>query len=113
MSPLDDERRLRDMLDYARKGVEAIRGRSRADLERDVVLVAALERFVEIIGEAAQRVSEKRKGGMPGIPWRQIIGMRNRLVHGYTAVDHDVLWDVAHHDLPGLVARLESELRES
>ena len=112
MSPHDDETRLRDMLDYARKAVEATRRRSRADLDRDVVLTAALERFVEIIGEAAQRVSDVKRQGMPDVPWRQIAGMRNRLIHGYTGVDHDILWNVVHDDLPHLIGQLENELDE-
>jgi uncharacterized protein with HEPN domain len=100
------------MLDHARKAVEAIWGRSRRDLDHDVVLAAALERFVEIIGEAAGRMSEERKAAVSGIPWRQITGMRNRLVHGYGAVDRDVLWDVIHDDLPDLIAKLSQELKE-
>ena len=110
MSPHDDEPRLHDMLDYTRKAIEAIRDRSRADLDRDPILAAALERFVEIIGEAASRVSERRKAAAPDIPWRQIMGMRNRLVHAYGAVDRDVLWDVVHNDLPDLAGKLCSEL---
>lgn len=99
MSPPNDDTLLRDMRDSARKAVAAIQGRSRADLERDPVLNAALERFVEVVGEAANRVSEDRKKALPGIPWRQIVAMRNRLVHGYASVDRDVLWDVVHDDL--------------
>ncbi len=110
MSPHDDERRLRDMLDYARKAVYAVRSAERTDLEIDEILGAALERFVEIIGDAANRVSDARKQAMPEIPWKQIIGLSNRLIHGYTAVDQDVLWDVVHDDLPRLIARLEDEL---
>ena len=108
----DDETRLRDMLDHARKAVEAIHGCSRADLDRNVVLAAALERFVEIIGEAAGRVSDERKAALSDIPWRQIAGMRNRLVHGYGAVDRDVLWNVVHDDLPDLIAKLRREFGE-
>jgi uncharacterized protein with HEPN domain len=110
MSLPEDDARLRDMLDYAGKAVQAISDRSRADLDRDAVLAAALERFVEIIGEAASRVSDERRAGTADIPWRQIIGMRNRLIHGYGAVDRDVLWDVVHDDLPKLVSKLKKEL---
>jgi uncharacterized protein with HEPN domain len=100
------------MRDYAHQAVDAIRGRSREDLDRDAVLAAALERFIEIIGEAASRVSATRQAATPGIPWRQIVGMRNRLVHGYGAVDRNVLWDVVHDDLPDLIAKLSRELNE-
>ena len=110
MSQRDDETRLRDMLDYSQRAVETIRDRLRADLDCDVVLSAALERFVEIIGEAATRVTEERRKLTPDIPWRQIIGMRNRLIHGYGTVDRDVLWDVVHDDLADLIAALQREL---
>ena len=110
MSHREDETHLRDMLDYASKAVEAIRGRARADLDRDAILGAALERFVEIIGEAANRVQDERRRAMPDVPWKQIVGMRNRLIHGYIAVDLDILWNVVHDDLPALIERLEKEL---
>jgi uncharacterized protein with HEPN domain len=110
MSQPDDETRLREMLDYAGRAVDAIRGRSRSDLDRDMIVAAALERFIEVIGEAAGRVSEDRRAAAPDIPWRQIVGMRNRLIHGYGTVDHDVLWDAAHDDLPELIAKLHREL---
>ncbi len=110
MSPHDDETRLQDMLDCARKAVVAIEDRSREDLDTSAVLAAALERFVEVVGEAAQRVSDAKRKSVPGIPWRQIIGMRNRLIHGYAAVDHDILWNVVHDDLPALISQLEAVL---
>lgn len=98
---------LRDMLDHARRAVAAVSGRSREDLEQDPVLAAALERFVEVIGEAASRVSDAARDEGAGIPWTQIIGMRNRLVHGYASVDHDIVWNVVTGDLPGLIDELE------
>lgn len=107
MSLPDDESRLRDMRDAADKAVRAVRARVRTDLETDFILAAALERLVEIIGEAASRVTADTQRAMPNVPWREIIGMRNRLVHGYAAVDRDVLWDVVHDDLPDLIAQLD------
>ena len=95
----EDEALLRDMLDYARKAVSAVDRRLRPDLETDPLLAAALERFVEIVGEAATKVSDPEQGANPGIPWRDIIGMRNRLVLGYPSVDHDILWVVPTRDL--------------
>ena len=110
MSLHDDETRLRDMRDAADKAVRAVRGRVRADLETDFVLAAALERLVEIIGEAASHVTTDTQRTISDLPWREIIGMRNRLVHGYAAVDRDVLWDVVHDDLPELIAQLDRAL---
>jgi len=76
------------------------------------VLEAALERFIEVIGEAASQVSVATRDSSPGIPWREIIGMRNRLVHGCAAVDHDIVWDVASADIPALIVSLERLLGE-
>jgi len=107
MRPREDVILLTDMLDYARRAVFALEGQSREVLDTDVVLVGALERFVEVIGEAASRLSETTLEMAPEIPWHEIIAMRNRLVHGYFAVDLDILWTVAHDDLPELIATLE------
>jgi uncharacterized protein with HEPN domain len=52
-------------------------------------------------------VSEPTRDEAPTVPWRGIIGMRNRLVHGYASVDHDIVWDVVTHDLPALLPELE------
>ena len=98
------------MLDHARRAAEAVAGRRRADLDTDPLLAAALERFIEVIGEAARKVSTGTQEAADEIPWRQIIGMRNRLVHGYAAVDHSIVWDVASVDIPALIASLEQLL---
>jgi uncharacterized protein with HEPN domain len=112
MRPPEDEVLLRDMLDHARKATAATRGRVREELDRDDLLAAGLERFIEVVGEAASKVSDPTRRQLPEIPWREIVGMRNRLVHGYASVDHDVIWDVATVDLPALVLALEAALRE-
>ena len=61
----------------------------------------------EIVGEAADNVSEDTRRAHPDIPWAQIVGMRNRLVHVYFDIDLQVLWATVHHDLPALIALLE------
>jgi uncharacterized protein with HEPN domain len=95
------------MLDYAQRAVIALDGRSREVLDTDAVLVGALERFVEVIGEAASRLSENTRETSPNVPWHEIIAMRNRLVHGYFAVDLDILWTVVNDDLPELIDALD------
>jgi uncharacterized protein with HEPN domain len=65
---------------------------------------------VETIGEAAARVSQEGQEKYAEIPWREVIGMRNRLVHGYDSVDLAVLWDTIELDLPPLIAQLEKIL---
>ena len=107
MSQHKDEVRFRHMLDHAREAVAMIQGKERLDLVSDRMLELSLVRLVEIIGEAAARVGTESKEKYPSIPWLQIVGIRNRLVHGYDAVDLDVLWDTIIDDLPPLIAELE------
>ncbi|MCY4611107.1 MAG: DUF86 domain-containing protein [Gammaproteobacteria bacterium] len=96
-----------DMRDHAREAVALIGSCSREDLDANRVLVLALRKLVERIGEAAYRVPKKFQDDHPEIVWEKIVGMRNRLVHGYDAVDLDVLWSVVENDLPSLIARIE------
>jgi uncharacterized protein with HEPN domain len=103
-----DRVRLDHMLDHAREAITLTHGKTREDLDNDRVLNLALVRLLEIVGEAAGRVSKQECAQHPDIPWPQIIGMRNRLVHGYDAVDNDVLWQIISQDLPPLVTALEA-----
>ena len=68
----------------------------------------AILKSVEIIGEAASRISEETKAGHPDIPWAEIIGLRNRLVHAYFAIQIDIVWQTVQEDLPPLIAQLEA-----
>ena len=110
MSQHSDEIRFRHMLDHAMEAMAMVRGKNRSDLDSDRMLELSLVRLVEIIGEAAARVGTESREKYPSIPWLQIIGMRNRLVHGYDAIDLDVLWDTIVDDLPPLIAELEKIL---
>ncbi len=112
MRPPEDNVLLRDMLDHARRAVEAVAEKDRSDLDSDLILAAALERFVEVIGEAASKVSPSTRANSPEIPWKEIIGMRNRLVHGYAAVDHDIVWNVVSTDLREMIDALERTLAD-
>jgi uncharacterized protein with HEPN domain len=95
------------MLDAAREAMSFAAGRSRRDLDRDRMLVLAIVKDVEIIGEAASRTTPATQAAHPEIPWAQIIAMRNRLIHAYFDVDLQVVWDTVTYDLPQLVAVLE------
>jgi uncharacterized protein with HEPN domain len=87
-----------------------VQGKKRSDLNSDRMMELSLIRLVEIIGEAAARVGTESREKYPSIPWLQIVGMRNRLIHGYDAVDPDVLWDTIIDDLPPLIDELEKIL---
>jgi uncharacterized protein with HEPN domain len=100
------------MRDYAREAAELSRDKTREDLNVDRVLSLALVHLVQIVGEAARRVSPENRKKLPQIPWSQIIGFRNIVVHAYDDVDYDILWSVLEMDLPALVNQLEEALRE-
>jgi len=110
MTRRDDTIRLRHMLDHAKEAVAMSRGREREELDRDRQLMLSLLKLVEIIGEAAYRVSSDVRDAHPDIPWDQIVGTRNRLVHGYDKVDLEVLWRIVCEDLPALIDQLKFTL---
>lgn len=110
MTQHDPTLRLRHMLDHAREAVEMVRAKARSDLDRDRKLELSLVRLVEVVGEAASRLSREEQARFPSIPWQQVVGMRHRLIHGYDTVDLQVLWDTVCVDLPPLIAALESIL---
>jgi len=103
----DTNVRLRHMLDAAREAVHMAQGKARADLDTDRPLNLSLVRLLEVVGEAASRVPVSERAQYSGIPWVQIVGLRNRLIHGYDNVDFDILWEIVTKDLPPLVADLE------
>lgn len=106
MTRRDDTIALRHMLDHAAEAVAIAHGRRRTDLDVDRLFVLAMVKLVEIVGEAANRVSSSTWEIHPEIPWRDIVGTRNRLVHGYEQVDYDVLWRIVSDELPSLVEQL-------
>ncbi len=95
------------MLDAAREARLFSKGREREDLDQDRLLMLSLVREVEIIGEAASKISAEGRSQLPGIEWRAIIGMRNRLVHTYYDVNPDIVWNTITYDLPRLIEELE------
>lgn len=102
-----DAVRLRHMLDAGREALGFARGRDRADLDSDRMLVLALVKDIEIVGEAASQVSEETRAQLPGLPWADMIAMRHRLVHAYFEINLDILWQTVQQDLPPLVTALE------
>ena len=82
------------------------RGKTRPDLDGNRQLNLALTRLLEIIGEAASRMSEDERARYTVIPWPHIVGLRNRLIHGYDSVDFDILWQIVTQDLPPLIEAL-------
>jgi uncharacterized protein with HEPN domain len=95
------------MLDAAREALSFSEGKTRMDLNINRMLVLSLVKEIEIIGEAAVKVSPDTRGEILQIPWDQIIGMRNRLIHAYFEIDLDVLWKTILEDIPPLIKELQ------
>lgn len=108
----DDRVSLQQMLDHAHEAVQFTAGRSAEDLESDRLLALALVRLLEVIGEAARRISDELRYCYPEIAWSQIIGLRNRLIHGYDSIDVNILWRIITTDLPDLIGNLKSILAD-
>ncbi len=93
--PPEDRVRLRHMVEAARDVQAFVAGRQRAELDSNRMLLLAVVRAIEIIGEAASKVSIATREAHPDLPWAAIIGMRHRLVHAYFDVDPDIVWMAA------------------
>jgi uncharacterized protein with HEPN domain len=105
--PPRDAAALEDMLAHAREAAALMQGKSRVDLDNNRVLSLALVRLLEIVGEAASRVSAVERTRHTAIPWAEIVSLRNRLIHGYASVDMEIVWEILRRDVPALIAELE------
>lgn len=99
-----------DMLQTAREVAEMIEDYDFPGFFENRILLRAIERSVEIIGEAARRVSEDARAATPAIPWQKIIGQRNILAHEYGQIDYEILYKTATRDIPELINLLEEAL---
>ena len=106
MQPSDGDR-LQDMLEAAQKARHHAAGKTFDDLESDELLQLALVRLIEVIGEAAKYVSGPTRDSLPEIPWSQVAGTRDRLIHGYSTVDLTVVWEIIIDDLPPLAESIQ------
>jgi uncharacterized protein with HEPN domain len=106
----EDRVRVLHMRDACQAVARFVQNKARGDLNQDEMLRFALVRAVEIVGEAAAKVSEETRQLAPKIPWREAVGIRNRLIHAYFDVDLDVLWRTAVEDMPQLLESLDALL---
>lgn len=95
------------MLDASKEALSLSAGKTRKDIETERLLNLGLVRLIGIVGEAAAKVTAEGQSEYRNIPWPQIIGMRNRLIHGYDNIDFDILFKTVTEDLLPLVAELE------
>lgn len=108
----DDRIRILHMIEAAEAARGFVAGGQRADLDTHPMLLFALVRAIEVIGEAAGRVSDETRALAPHIPWTLIVAMRNRLIHAYFDIDRDILWRTATDELPALLSMLRALLPE-
>ncbi|MEA3203059.1 MAG: hypothetical protein QOI63_729 [Thermoplasmata archaeon] len=102
-----DSDRVKHILEAAHKAMGLTVGLERSALETDEVLSLALVRLLEIVGEAAASVPAEVKARFPDVPWQKMVGLRNRLIHGYFDINLDIVWETIRSDLPFVVSRLE------
>jgi uncharacterized protein with HEPN domain len=107
-----DPKYLLDMLVAGRRIQTATKGRSQADFESDPDLHDIVCWQFCVIGEAAGRVSEDFRERHSSLPWRSIIGIRNRLIHSYDVIDPNIVWKVVEAELPELVRLLQTYVEE-
>ncbi|MBW4691845.1 MAG: DUF86 domain-containing protein [Lyngbya sp. HA4199-MV5] len=113
MSQRDDRVYVGHMIDTANKAINFVTGLNREDFNHNEQLRLALTHLLQVIGEAARRVSPDFRDAYPEIPWKAIVGMRSKVVHDYLDVDEDVVWDTVKNDLAPLVIELEKNFSSS
>jgi uncharacterized protein with HEPN domain len=102
-----DEAYLLDILLAARDAQEFSSGLTKEAFATSKLHQAAIIRVLEVVGEAAGKVSREFREAHPEIPWKQIVGLRNRLIHDYTHVDFDRVWEVVTVHVPDFITRIE------
>ena len=106
MSAKTDIDYLRDMLEYAEKASSLVTGRNESELDTDPMFRCALQYCILIVGEAASYISEPTRSQLPCVPWREIVGMRNWLVHGYAGISARIVWGTATGNIPSLIEQI-------
>jgi uncharacterized protein with HEPN domain len=107
-----DRVRLQHIVDALNAAMRFVQGRNRDDLDTDEMLLFALVRAIEIVGEAASKVSDETRAQLPDVPWPSITGMRHRLVHAYFDVNRNILWTTVTESVPALAERLQAVLKD-
>ena len=103
-----DEERIAHMVEACEEGLAFVAGRARSDLDSDRVLLLALCKLIENVGEAAKAVTEPFRAAHPDVEWSSAARMRDRIVHHYFEIDVDIVWSTVTEDFPGLLAALHA-----
>ncbi len=98
------------MLEAAREAIGFARDRQRTELDRDRMLLLSVVKSLEMVGEAASKVTVETRDSSPDIPWSEIVAMRNRLIHVYFDINTNIVWQTLIDDVPSLVEKLQALL---
>ena len=98
---------VQDMIDFAHKAGAYTQGKTQADFVADALTYDATLRNLELIGEAATHIPDRIRDAFPEIPWRAIIGARNRLAHAYLSMNDDLIWSMIQDAIPKLLPALQ------
>jgi uncharacterized protein with HEPN domain len=112
MSKHDPTVTLRQIAECARRAQELCSARTLDELQADWRNALAFERVMEVLGEAVKRLPAELRDRYPAVPWKLVAGMRDRVSHGYDAIDHQTLWDAVQQDGPTLLVTVEQMLKE-
>ena len=108
----DDSTRIKHIFDACKEILEFTNNSSKIQFENSKILTYASVHLIEIIGEAASSVTSELKQKYSIIPWKNIIGMRNRLIHGYFDIDPDIVWQTIKKDIPILLVEIKNIINQ-
>lgn len=111
MSKRDYKLFIRDVRDCAKKIMDYTEGKTFEEFTENQMLIDAVIRNLEVIGEATKNIPDEVKQKYPRIEWRKIGDLRNIIIHGYFRIDHDILWDIIQNKIPDLATNIEAVLR--
>jgi uncharacterized protein with HEPN domain len=106
----NDRIRIQHIIDAAQETLSFVRDTDQENFSKNRMMILSVIKEIEIIGEAASKISDETKLNYSDIPWKDIVGMRNRLIHGYFDVDVQLVWNTTRINLPPLVSSLEAIL---
>ncbi len=106
--PDEDRTRIQHMIEACEDALQFSAGHGREAFDEDKLLLFAVVRAVEIVGEAASQVSRETRDRSPQVPWAEILGMRNRLIHAYFKINTAIVWETVREDIPALLPQLRA-----
>lgn len=112
MTIQDDLPRLKHIYDASLEALQFLENKTKEDLENNRMLTLVLIKELEIIGETANNISKECQSRYPNIPWKDMIGMRNRLVHVYFGINYGIVWQTVTENLPILLTEIKTVIEQ-